>query len=81
MGSLWRNLAARWLGGAVPDTTLTGDTVLLDLLMQSGRDRPSSVVVGRQADVSHQAVIVGQRQTNPEDQPALEPPLIGDGEA
>jgi hypothetical protein len=59
MRSLWRMIAARWLGGRGSDA-LTGDTALLDLLIhEDGNTRPG-FLVRRQSEVSHRAMMSQQ---------------------
>jgi hypothetical protein len=65
MRSLWRMIAARWLGGQGSDA-LTGDSTLLDLIMPSAphSSPPHSTVPGfrveRHAAVSHRAMMSRQ---------------------
>jgi hypothetical protein len=67
MRSLWRMIAARWLGGQASDA-LTGDTALLDLLMPGDGNAPPAFLVRRQSEVSHRAMMSQQHPapTEPE---------------
>ena len=56
MRSLWRKMAARWLGGEASES-LTGDTGLFDVIMRNGAEFESAFVVRRQSGVSHQAMM------------------------
>ena len=52
MRSLWREMAARWLGGPGADA-VTGDAVLLDVLpVRDGRADPA-FLVRREPDTPH----------------------------
>ncbi|MGH7048202.1 MAG: hypothetical protein ACREE2_17640 [Stellaceae bacterium] len=55
MRSLWRTIAARWLGGQGSDA-LTGDSMLLDLIMPS-EPRAPEFRVERHSAVSHRAML------------------------
>jgi hypothetical protein len=70
MQSLWRMIAARWLGGQVSDR-LTGDTALHDLLTLGAGDRPSAFLVRREAAVSHRAMMAHPHPLGAECGPAL----------
>lgn len=65
MRSLWRIIAARWLGGAASEA-LTGDTALLDLLMQGDGGSPPSFLVRRLPGVSHRAMMTQHDQAGPD---------------
>ncbi len=62
--SLWRMIAARWLGGQGSEV-LTGDTGLLDLLTQGNRSETMAVTVRRQSGVSHRAMMSRQEPADP----------------
>jgi hypothetical protein len=66
--SLWRIIAARWLGGRASET-LTGDTALLDLLTPPGGD--AAFAVRRQSAVSYRAMMSQQDPAPPEREDAL----------
>lgn len=59
MRSLWRKMAARWIGGEASES-LTGDTGLFDVIMQNGAEFESTFLVRRQSGVSHQAMMSQQ---------------------
>jgi hypothetical protein len=65
MRSLWRMIAARWLGGQGSDA-LTGDTALTDLLMARDSEAAPGFLVRRQSQVSHHAMMAQQDQVRPE---------------
>ncbi len=73
MRSLWRMIAARWLGGQATDA-LTGDAALLDLLTPVDANAPPPFVVRRHAEVSHRAMMSQQDPAAPERETVL-----GDG--
>jgi hypothetical protein len=70
MRSLWRVMAVRWLGGEASDA-LTGDAGLLDLVVQQDRYVPPTVLVQRQSQVSHRAMMSQQQQSISEDESVL----------
>jgi len=70
MRSLWRMIAARWLGGQATDA-LTGDAALLDLLTPVDANAPPPFVVRRQSEVSHRAMMSQQDRAAPERETAL----------
>lgn len=59
MRSLWRMMAARWLGGEVSEG-LTDDTSLFDVIAQNGDELGSAFLVRRQSGISHQAMMSQQ---------------------
>ncbi len=65
MRSLWRMIAARWLGGQASDA-LTGDAALLDLLMQVESNATPVFLVRGQSRVSHRAMMAQQDQARSE---------------
>lgn len=71
MRSLWRVIAARWLGGKGSEA-LTGETTLFDILAEAERARPPAVVVRREVRVSHQAMMSQQDETTSDPAAALE---------
>ena len=58
MLSLWRMMAVRWLGGR-PSEAMSGDTALIELLIQGSGSEPTAFLVRRQSEVSHQAMMSG----------------------
>ncbi len=70
MRSLWRMIAARWLGGQASDA-LTGDAVLLDLLTPGDASASPPFAVHRRSGVSHRAMMAPQDQAAPERETAL----------
>jgi hypothetical protein len=70
MRSLWRMIAARWLGGQASDA-LTGDTALLDLLTPQDSDAPPAFLVRRQTEVSHRAMMSQQDRAQSEHESTL----------
>jgi hypothetical protein len=67
MRSLWRMIASRWLGGKGSDA-LTGDSTLLDLLIERDqRETPPVFQVARESSVSHRAMLSGQDQDEDRD--------------
>jgi hypothetical protein len=70
MRSLWRVMAARWLGGEASDA-LTGDATLLDLLMPRDSLGALTYVVRRQSEVSHRAMMLQQERAKRERQTQL----------
>jgi hypothetical protein len=60
-------MAVRWLGGEASDA-LTGDAGLLDLVVQQDRYVPPTVLVQRQSQVSHRAMMSQQQQSISEDE-------------
>jgi hypothetical protein len=77
MRSLWRTIAARWLGGRASDA-LTGDAVLLDLLTPA-EGQASPVFLVRQSAVSHRAMMSQQDRAEAERETALGPVIGSDG--
>jgi hypothetical protein len=60
MRSLWRMIASKWLGGKGSDA-LTGDSTLLDLLIEADRREATPVFqVRRESAVSHRAIMSRQ---------------------
>lgn len=80
MRSLWRVMAVRWLGGEASDA-LTGDAGLLDFLVQQDRYVPPAVLVQRQSEVSHRAMMLPQEQSISEDESVLDQFLGRDRDA
>lgn len=78
MRSLWRTIAARWLGGRATDA-LTGDAALLDLLTPAEGQTPPVFLV-RQSVVSHRAMMSQQDHAEAEREGALGPAIGSDGE-
>jgi hypothetical protein len=70
MRSLWRMIAARWLGGQASDA-LTGDAALFDLLTPGDMNAPPPFVVRRQSEVSHRAMMSQQDRVAPERETTL----------
>jgi hypothetical protein len=70
MRSLWRTIAAQWLGGQGSEA-LTGDSALLDMLMLAahGRNQPA-FRVSRQSQVSPHAIMSRRRAGQADDEPA-----------
>lgn len=56
MRSLWRRIAARWLGGQGSDA-LAGDSALLDLIDGARMRTPPAFQVSCQSEVSHRAMM------------------------
>jgi hypothetical protein len=69
MRSLWRMMAARWLGGHASHG-LNGDAALLDLLMPADPLLTAGFQVRRTSGVSHRAMM-SRHQTEPEPTAAL----------
>jgi len=69
MRSLWRMIAARWLGGQASDG-LTGDTALLDLLTPED-GAPPAFLVRRQTAASHRAMMSQQDRAQLEHESTL----------
>jgi hypothetical protein len=67
MRSLWRMMAARWLGGQGSDA-LTGDATLFDLMMPPESPAAPAFLVRRQSEVSHRAMMVQQERAKEERQ-------------
>ena len=65
MRSLWRTIAARWLGGQVSDA-LAGDAALLDLLTPADGQAAPAFLVRRQSEVSHRAMMSRHDQAQSE---------------
>ncbi|MGA8758202.1 MAG: hypothetical protein WB611_18105 [Stellaceae bacterium] len=64
MRSLWRMMAARWLGGD-GSGALTGDTGLFDTMMQTGTQLEATFLVRRQSEVSHEPMMSQQIDGQP----------------
>ena len=71
MRSLWRMMAARWLGGEVSEA-LTGDTGLFDTIMQTGAQLEATFLVRRQSGISRQALMSQQTDAQPHVQTPIE---------
>jgi hypothetical protein len=66
-------IASRWLGGKGSDA-LTGDSTLLDLLIESNRQpTPSVFEVRREPAVSHRAMMSRQDQDKDRDRQGFDP--------
>ena len=74
MRSLWRMIAARWLGGEASDA-LTADAVLLDLLTPGDRNAPPAFLGRRQSEVSHRAMMSQQDRAQSEPETVLGQPV------
>lgn len=70
MRSLWRMIAARWLGGQASET-LTGDAVLVELLTAADGNARPAILVSRQDAVSHQAMMSQHDPAEPNLETAL----------
>jgi hypothetical protein len=70
MRSLWRMIAARWLGGQASEA-LTGDAALVDLLMPGDKTAPPAFLERRQSEVSHRAMMAQQDRPQSQHEPAL----------
>ena len=71
MRSLWRMMAARWLGGEVSEA-LTGVTGLFDTIMQTGAQLEATFLVRRQSGISRQARMSQQTDAQPHVQTPIE---------
>ena len=80
MHSLWRMMAASWLGGQASDA-LTGDATLLDLLMPRDNLAAPAFLVRRQSEVSHRAMMLQQERAKEEQQIPLIEFVVGDRDA
>ena len=73
MRSLWRMIASRWLGGKGSDA-LTGDSTLLDLLIERDqRETPPVFQVRREPAVSHRAMMSRQGHDESRDRGSFDP--------
>lgn len=79
MRSLWRIIAARWLGGRASEA-LTGDSALLELLtIRDGGAQPS-FLVRRLPEVSHRAMMAQHGESQPDREAAIAPASKTEGE-